>query len=440
MLERILLLGSGGREHALAKALKRSASCETLWCCPGNPGIWELAERVDLDFLNSSAVIQWCNQHKPTLIVIGPEQPLAAGISDALRREGFTVFGPSQAAARLESSKAFAKAFMGRHNIPTAQYREFTDRDSAREYVAVHSLPVVIKYDGLAAGKGVVVAQTTAEAIEAVDNMFDGAYGTDGVVIESFLEGVEASIFAVTDGTHYVTLAPSHDHKRVGDGNTGKNTGGMGAVAPSPRVSNETLTKVCTTIIEPTIRGMAEEGNPFVGCLYCGVMIDKEGNPSVVEFNARFGDPETQSVMQVLRADVARLFASAARGALDSASITSVCEGASACVVLASAGYPDSYAKGKMITGIQEASSLEGVDVYHAGTSIVSADMTSADRQIQNHDAHGDSSVLVTSGGRVLGVTAHASTLVEAIQRANAACALITFEGKYHRTDIGIDA
>ncbi len=420
MPERILLLGSGGREHALAHALSVSPSCEQLWSAPGNPGIWDIATKVDLTPTNAATVLQWCAENKPSLVVIGPEQPLAAGVSDVLRKNGFAVFGPSKLAAQLESSKGFAKDFMGRHRIPTARYERCSSLAEALTCLQKHALPVVIKYDGLAAGKGVVVAQTQQEAIDAATMMFDGAFGTDGVVIEDFLQGVEASIFAVTDGVHYVTLAPSHDYKRIGNDNTGKNTGGMGAIAPSPRVSPEVLERVCTHIIEPTLSGMRTEGMPFVGCLYCGVMINAQGDPSVVEFNARFGDPETQAVLQVFRGDLAALLASAARGALDSSSIVNVADGSSACVVLASHGYPDAYGSGYTITGIESAELLAGVKVFHAGTAL-----------------SGDLNTLVTAGGRVLGVTAHARTTSEAVATAYQACDRIHFEGKYHRTDIG---
>ena len=424
MSERILLLGSGGREHALAWSMRKSASCATLWCAPGNPGIAEVAEPVSLSLTDAASVVEWCQVHKPTCIVIGPEQPLASGVSDALRSAGFAVFGPSAAAARLESSKGFAKDFMLRHAIPTAAYKRFTNRDEAEQYVKGAPLPVVVKYDGLAAGKGVVVAHSQQEAILAVQEMFAGSFGSDGVVIEEFLEGVEASIFAVTDGKEYVTLAPAHDYKRIGDVDTGKNTGGMGSVAPSPRVTSDVLMKVKTRIIEPTLRGMNSEGMPFIGCLYCGIMIDQGGNPYVVEFNARFGDPETQSVLSVLRADTAELVASAARGSLNTSAISDIAEGIAVCVVLASGGYPDSYAKGVEITGIHHAETDHEVRVFHAGTAWSSG-------------GEGRSPVLVTNGGRVLGVTAVRDTLEAATVAAYEACDCISFDMMYYRTDIG---
>jgi len=418
MSERILLIGSGGREHALAKALAASASCDKLWVAPGNPGIAREAECVALPIADQAAVDRWCREHQVTLVVIGPEQPLADGLSDALREGGFDVFGPSQAAARIESSKGFSKDLMQRHGIPTAPYRRFDagEREQAVAYAAQHPTPVVVKYDGLAAGKGVVVASTTDDAVSAVNEMYDGVFGSDGVVIEGFLFGQEASVFAVCDGTGYVTLAPAQDHKRIGDGDTGKNTGGMGAYAPAPVVTEDVLFKVRSRIIEPLLAGMRAEGFPFIGCLFCGLMID-QGEPSVVEFNARFGDPETQVVMSVMDADVAALFASAARGSIDPSAIRSTAIGAACNVVLASGGYPDAYEKGKVITGIDQAEADPQVTVYHAGTAEVDGR-------------------LVTNGGRVLGVTAIDDTLKGAVGRAYAAVDHITFDGKVYRTDI----
>ncbi len=411
------MLGSGGREHALAKSLRNSASCGQLWCAPGNPGIAAEAELVSLNITDPAQVVDWCNIHKPTLIVVGPEQPLVAGVTNALRASGFSVFGPSQEAAQLESSKGFAKDFMQRYGIPTASYQRCTNLQMALEYLSAQPLPVVVKYDGLAAGKGVVVATSMEEAERAVRDMFNGTYGNHGVVIESFLEGVEASIFAVTDGSNYVTLAPSHDYKRIGDHDTGKNTGGMGAVAPSPRVTPSILSAVENLIISPTLQAMKAVGMPFVGCLYCGVMIDSHGNPSVVEFNARFGDPETQAVLSVLDADVAALFASAARGNLNPEAISSTSTTSAVCVVLASGGYPDQYTVGYPILGLDQTDSMDNIEVFHAGTI--------------NTDG------LRTSGGRVLGVTALAPTIADACDAAYQACSHIHFTDMYFRTDIG---
>lgn len=419
MSERILLIGSGGREHAIAKTLLSSESCEKLWVAPGNPGIAREAELVSLNIADHDAVAAFCHKHNVTLVVVGPEQPLAEGLADSLREEGLDVFGPSQQAAQLETSKGFSKDFMHRWGIPTAPYRRFdaSQHEDARAYAAAHELPVVIKYDGLAAGKGVVVAGTHAEALESIDAMYAGAFGDDGVVIEGFLSGQEASVFAICDGQTFVTLAPAQDHKRVGDGDTGKNTGGMGAYAPAPIVTPAVLARVHEQIVQPVLDGMHDEGMPFVGCLFCGLMINEQGEPSVVEFNVRFGDPETQAVMSVLSADTAALFASAARGSLDATTISSVAIGYACNVVLASAGYPDAFEKGLEISGIDDAESDPYVTVYHAGTK----------------DVDGS---LVTNGGRVLGVTAIGDTLEQAVKRSYAAVSKISYDTKYFRTDI----
>lgn len=419
MSERILLIGSGGREHALAKAMASSTSCDKLWVTPGNPGIAREAEIVLLNIADHDAIATFCHKNNVTLVVVGPEQPLAEGLADSLREEGIDVFGPSQQAAQLETSKGFSKDFMQRHGVPTAPYKRFgaSEHDAARSYAAGHDLPVVIKYDGLAAGKGVVVALTREEALEAVDAMYAGAFGDDGVVIEGFLAGQEASVFAVCDGSDFVTLAPAQDHKRVGDGDTGKNTGGMGAYAPAPIVTPAVLDKIHTQVIRPVLDGMSSEGMPFVGCLFCGLMIDNNGDPSVVEFNVRFGDPETQAVLSVLSADTAALFASAARGALDTSCIASTAIGYACNVVLASAGYPDAFDKGLAITGIDDAEADPFVTVYHAGTK----------------ESNG---ALLSNGGRVLGVTAVGETLQQAVDRSYEAVKKISFANKYYRTDI----
>lgn len=418
-MERILLIGSGGREHALAVALARSPSCEKLWCAPGNPGIAREAEIVSMRVEDPHAVERFCRDNRVSLVIVGPEQPLTEGLADVLREAGIDVFGPSSAAARLEASKGFAKDFMHRHGIPTAPYRRFGvgEKQMAIDYVQTHAVPVVVKYDGLAAGKGVVVAETNQEAVATVEHMYAGAFGDDGIVVEGFLPGQEASVFAICDGEQFVTLAPAQDHKRIGDGDTGKNTGGMGAYAPAPLVNDLVLERVQRQIIAPTLAGMKAEGHPFVGCLFCGLMIDND-EPSVVEFNVRFGDPETQVVLSVLDADVAGLLASAARGALDSSLVNSVASGHACNVVLANRGYPDSYEKGATIHGIDRAEADPFVTVFHAGT---------AERD----------GVLVAAGGRVLGVTARGETLQEAIHRSYAAVDQIVFETKYYRTDIG---
>ena len=421
-MERILLIGSGGREHALSAALLRSTSCEKLWVAPGNPGIARDAECVQLNASDHLGVAKFCLKNNVTLVVIGPEQPLAEGLADALREENIDVFGPSQAAAQLESSKGFSKDFMARHHIPTAPYRRFTSAQhaDARAYAAEHALPVVVKYDGLAAGKGVVVATTHGEALDAIDMMYDGVFGDDGIVIEGFLSGQEASVFAICDGRDMITLAPAQDHKRIGDGDTGKNTGGMGAYAPAPIVTASHRETIRERIVRPLLEGMHEEGTPFIGCLFCGLMIDGD-DVNVVEFNVRFGDPETQAVLSVLDADVAALFASAARGSLDASTVRSTQIGYACNVVLASKGYPDAYAKGLPITGIDLAEADPHVIVYHAGTTEVDGELRS-------------------NGGRVLGVTATADTLRDAVARSYTAVDKISFDGKVFRTDIAAKA
>lgn len=423
---KILLIGSGGREHALAEVLASSVSCTTLYCAPGNPGIFTVAkpastEKGILDVQNHAEITSFCLQEAIDLVVIGPEAPLAAGLADDLRAEKIAVFGPSRAAAQLEASKGFAKDFMKKYQIPTAAYQRFQAGQiaEAKEFLHTSALPIVVKADGLAAGKGVTVCATLHEAEQALDEAFSGAFGSAGyeVVIEEFLYGEEASIFAICDGNKFISLAPAQDHKRAFDGDLGKNTGGMGAYAPARLVTPEILQRIESTIIQPTLDGMKAEGTPFIGCLFVGLMIHGS-DAHVVEFNCRFGDPETQPVTRVFRGDFAKLLASAAHGKIDSTSVQSISEDVSCSVVLASAGYPDSYEKGKIITGIESAESLQGVRVFHAGTAI-------------HHEN------LCTAGGRVLGVCASSASLAEAINLAYQAVDLIEFDGKFYRKDIG---
>lgn len=417
----ILLIGNGGREHALAKALNESASTDVLYCAPGNPGILTIANHANCDPSRPDSVVQFCREKEIHLVVIGPEAPLAAGLADPIREENIPVFGPSSAAARLEASKGFAKEFMQRYGLPTAAFCTFGSHGAvaALEYVQEHPLPVVLKADGLAAGKGVVIATTRGEAINALDGIFQGRFGEAGknVVIEEFMEGEEASVFAICDGERFVTLAPSQDHKRALDNDEGENTGGMGAYAPATIMTDDLLEKVRTRIIAPVLAGMKAEGTPFIGCLYVGLMI-QDGEPKIVEFNVRFGDPETQPVLMIFRGDFAKLLHSAAIGELDLSAIDSIAEGTACNVVLASGGYPGAYDKGKEITGIHEAEQSGTVIVFHAGTA----------------EQEGK---LVTAGGRVLGVCAPGSTLHEAVAQAYAAVEHIHFDGMMYRTDIG---
>ena len=418
----VLVLGSGGREHALAWKLDRSPSVGRLVLAPGNPGMTGIGELRQINPANANDVLTLAAELKPDLIVIGPEAPIADGLSDLLSQEGYRVFAPSKAAGRLEWDKAFAKDFMSRHAIPTASSRTFSsdELEAAQDYVRHHVLPVVLKASGLAAGKGVVVAETTEEALDVLNDMLSGeAFGEAGgtVVIEEFMEGEEASVFAVSDGTDYMVFAPSQDHKRIGEGDTGPNTGGMGAYAPAPVVTNAVLQKIRERVIEPVLHGMREEGTAYQGCLYCGVMIDGEGNPRVVEFNCRFGDPETQVVLPIWRGDLYQLFHAAASGNLSEAD-QGESRGTAVCVVMASGGYPGSYEKGNVIKGLEEVP--DDIIVFHAGTAM----------------AEGE---LVTAGGRVLGVTAvsDGDDLEETIARAYKGVSKITFDGGMWRSDIG---
>lgn len=416
-----LLIGSGGREHALALKLSQADSIEKVFAAPGNPGMKNCAEIVDLDAADFDAVAEFCKKNSVDFAVVGPEKPLAEGLADFLRDAGIDVFGPSREAARLEASKAFAKEFMNRRGIPTAEYRVFTDDlvVQATNYVRKIGAPCAIKASGLAAGKGVIIPKSADEGERAIHDMFAGKFGDAGktIVIEKFLRGEEASILAVTDGENYATLASAQDHKRIFDGDKGPNTGGMGAYAPAPIVTEEILEKIKSRIIEPAIRGMKAEGYPFVGCLYAGLMIDPNGDPYVVEFNVRFGDPETQPVLSVFRGDFGKLLSTAAKGSLDKSAIENVAEESACCVVLASEGYPGAYEKGAEISGI-EVAETGGAIVYHAGT------------------AEKDGK-LVTAGGRVLGVTGIGKDLKSSIDAAYSAVDKIEFAGKYFRKDIG---
>jgi len=419
---RILVIGSGGREHALVNALAESSRVQSLFAAPGNPGTAKNAENVELDAGDADAVVDWSAQHEIDLVVIGPERPLVDGLVDRLQENGIAAFGPTGAAARLEGSKAFAKAFMKEHGVPTADFRVFDagDVEAASAYLDETGAPVVVKASGLAGGKGAIVCATLDEAHAALERIVEdkdfGAAG-DQVVIESFMEGVEASVFAVTDGEHYVLLPPSQDHKAIGEGGTGPNTGGMGAYAPAPMVNGPMLTRVCREIIEPTLKGMSDADTPYTGVLYCGLMLTEEG-PKVVEFNCRFGDPEAQVVLPLLDVDVADVLARTAAGELRNVSIRAAARHA-ACVVLASDGYPVSYETGFEINGLEEAEQMPDVDVIHAGT------------------ARQDDGTLVTAGGRVISVVGYGASLEQALDRAYAAADVIQFKGKTLRRDIG---
>ena len=420
----ILLLGSGGREHALLAKLAESPRAGKLYVAPGNGGMDATAEKVEgLDAESPVAVAEWARAHEIGLVVIGPEAPLVAGVADAVRSAGIACFGPNGDAAQMEGSKKFAKQVMSRAGVPTAAYRSFADEESCADYVRRVGAPIVVKADGLAAGKGVIVASTLDEALSGVRECFSGAFGEAGatVVVEETLEGPECSLLALTDGTTVVPLATAQDHKRALDGDLGPNTGGMGVYSPVPShlVSDEALAAM-VEIERRVVSELASEGITYSGCLYGGFMLTEEG-PKVLEFNARFGDPETQVVLPRMKADLVEVFLACDAGTLDPESISWDDDWA-VSVVLTSAGYPGHYEKGKVITGIDRAEELDGVTVYHAGTAVAA-----------------DGS-LVTAGGRVLDVTAVAPTFEEARARAYQACELIDFDGKTYRSDIGLRA
>lgn len=416
----VLLLGAGGREHALLKKIAESPRAGRLYVAPGNGGMLQLAELAPVNQDDPAQVADWAQENGVGLVVVGPEAPLVEGVADAVRSKGIACFGPNANAARMEGSKEFAKQVMARANVPTAAYRSFTDKKACMAYVEELGGPCVIKADGLAAGKGVIVAQTTQEALDGVALCFGGAFGAAGntVVVEEMLEGPECSLLALTDGTTVVPLATSQDHKRAYDGDKGPNTGGMGVYSPVPDhlVSKQDLSSM-VDVMERVVAQLKYDGITYSGCLYGGFMLTKDG-PKVLEFNARFGDPETQVVLPRMHADLLEVFIACDKGTLDSAEISWGDDWA-VSVVLASAGYPGSYESGKVITGIDEAAALEGITVYHAGTKL---------------DEDGN---VRTAGGRVLDVTAVAPTFAQARQKAYAACELIDFEGKQFRTDIG---
>ena len=414
----ILLIGSGGREHALAWALAASPLLTRLVCAPGNGGIAGVAECVALDIDNPAAVIAFCRRERIDFVVVGPEGPLVTGLGDALAEAGIKHFGPSKAAAQLEGSKGFTKDLCREYGIPTGAYGRFTDKTSAKAYLAATDGRVVVKADGLAAGKGVVIPDTRAEAEAAIDACFDGAFGAAGaeVVIEAFLDGEEASFFALSDGTHGLALATAQDHKRVGDGDTGPNTGGMGAYSPAPVMTPAVVERTMAEIIRPTIAAMARRGTPFKGVLFAGLMIGPDG-PKLIEFNARFGDPETQVLMLRLKSDLLTALLATADGALDNFDLRWSDEVA-LTVVMAANGYPGNYVKGSEIRGLEAAAAIDGVEIFHAGTTR-------------------DGDRILASGGRVLNISARGRTVREAQTRAYAAIDAIDWPGGFCRRDIG---
>jgi phosphoribosylamine---glycine ligase len=417
----ILLLGSGGREHALAWKIAASPLLTKLWCAPGNAGIAREAECVALDIADHAAVIDFCRGHAVDLVVVGPETPLAAGIVDDLASAGIKAFGPSKLAARLEGSKGFTKALCSEFNIPTGVYSRFTDAADALAYVRRHGAPIVVKADGLAAGKGVVVAMTVVEAEAAIAMMFDGAFGAAGteVVIEEFLAGREISFFALCDGDTAIALASAQDHKRAFDHDEGPNTGGMGAYSPTPFVTPEIHAEIMAKIILPTVAGMKARGTPFRGVLYAGVMLTADG-PKLFEYNVRFGDPECQVLMLRMMSDIVPALLACCDGELKHFDLRWFDE-AALTVVMAARGYPGEYARGTRIAGLEQAAAVEGVEVFHAGTIA--------------KDGH-----VLANGGRVLNVCALGKTVTEAQRRAYTAVDRIQWPEGFCRRDIGWQA
>nr|XP_010930565.1 phosphoribosylamine--glycine ligase isoform X2 [Elaeis guineensis]XP_010930566.1 phosphoribosylamine--glycine ligase isoform X2 [Elaeis guineensis]XP_029122503.1 phosphoribosylamine--glycine ligase isoform X2 [Elaeis guineensis] len=422
----VLVIGGGGREHALCYALKQSPSCDAVFCAPGNAGIGQSGDATcisDLNISDSAAVISFCDMWGVGLVVIGPEAPLVAGLANDLIKAGIPTFGPSAEAAALEGSKDFMKKLCDKYGIPTAKYRTFTNPSDAKRYVKEQGAPIVVKADGLAAGKGVIVAMTLEEAYEAIDLMLvNGAFGSAGsrVIIEECLEGEEASFFALVDGETALSLESAQDHKRVGDGDTGPNTGGMGAYSPAPVLTKELQSVVMESIILPTVKGMAAEGCKFVGVLYAGLMIEKKsGLPKLIEYNVRFGDPECQVLMMRLESDLAQVLLAASRGELGKVSL-SWSPGPAMVVVMAGQGYPGAYEKGTVIRNLEEAGLISPmVKIFHAGTAL---------------DSDGN---FIASGGRVLGVTAKGKDIEEARARAYDAVEAIDWPEGFYRHDIG---
>ncbi|WP_203299557.1 phosphoribosylamine--glycine ligase [Marinobacter sediminum] len=420
----ILVIGNGGREHALAWKAAQSPEADRVFVAPGNAGTAREPglENVNIDVMDLDGLANFAATNHVGLTIVGPEAPLVAGIVDLFEERGLRVFGPSAGAAQLEGSKAFTKDFLARQNIPTGAYANFTDVDQALAYVREQGAPIVVKADGLAAGKGVIVAMTLAEAEDAIRDMLAGnAFGDAGsrVVIEEFLDGEEASFIVMVDGEHVLAMATSQDHKRVGDGDTGPNTGGMGAYSPAPVVTADVHQRIMDEVIYPTVRGMAAEGHPYKGFLYAGLMIDGNGAPKVIEFNCRFGDPETQPIMLRMQSDLVELCGAAIDGKLDQCR-SDWDDRASVGIVLAAGGYPAGYNKGDAISGLPE-TEIDGEKVFHAGTKL-----------------QGDQ--VVTNGGRVLCATALGNTVTEAQQRAYELAAKIQWNGVFYRKDIAFRA
>lgn len=418
----VLVVGSGGREHALVWKLSQSPSVTQIYCAPGNAGIATIpnCKLLPLSASDTDGLLRFATVQNIGLTVIGPEAPLVAGAADKFEAAGLKVFGPCQAGAQLEGSKAWSKALMAEAGVPTAASEVFTDAETAIAYLNSRPAPIVVKADGLAAGKGVTVAQTTEEAIAAVESLFAGSLGAAGstVVIEDFLVGQEASVLAFTDGETIVPMVAAQDHKQVGEGDTGPNTGGMGAYAPTPVVTPDIMKRVQQEVLDPTLKALQNRGITYKGVLYAGLMVAPDGTPAVVEFNCRFGDPETQVVLPLLESDLANVMLACASGELKDTPITWK-DGYAACVVMASGGYPGKYEKGKAIAGL-DAAATTGAVVFHAGTTTT-----------------GQTGAIVTDGGRVLGITGLGDSLKSALAIAYNGVESIRFEDAYYRADIG---
>ena len=421
---KVLVVGSGGREHALCWAIERSPLCDRLYCAPGNAGIAEVAECVAIGAEDVEGILRFARDNGIDFVVVGPEGPLVLGLVDKLEAAGIKAFGPSAAAAELEGSKGFMKDLLAKYGVPTAFYQRFTDAEPAKAYVRQHGAPIVVKADGLAAGKGVTVARSEDEAFAAIDEaLVGGRFGSAGaeIVVEEFLDGEEVSFFALVDGTTAVPLASAQDHKAVGDGDTGPNTGGMGAYSPAPALTPDLEARVMREIVEPTVRGLAAEGRPFKGVLFGGLMIvrgpDGQPVPKTLEFNVRFGDPECQTLMARFKSDVLAALLASRDGTLKPEDVQWH-DAAALCVVMAAKGYPGDYLKNTEIQGFAEANAVEGVTVFHAGTKA-------------------DGGRVLATGGRVLGVTAMAPTVREAQERAYQAVDKLDWPEGFCRRDIG---
>ena len=419
---KLMVVGGGGREHAIIKKLKENPAVETIFALPGNGGIAADATCVPIGATDLDGIVEFAKENAIDFAVVAPDDPLVLGCVDRLEEIGIPAFGPKANAAIIEGSKVFSKNLMKTYGIPTAAYEVFDDAAKALDYVKEAALPLVVKADGLALGKGVLICETREQAIDAVDSiMNDHKFGKSGdqIVVEEFLTGPEVSVLCFTDGKTLAPMISSMDHKRALDGDKGLNTGGMGTVAPNPYYTADVATVCMDTIFVPTIEAMAKEGRPFAGCLYFGLMLTPNG-PKVIEYNCRFGDPETQVVLPLLRSDLLTVMQACANGTLDQVEVA-FDTGAAACVIIASGGYPESYEKGFALQGLDEKGGAEGVTVYHAGTALKDG-------------------VLVNNGGRVLGVTGTADTLQGALDKAYAATATISFEGSFYRRDIGAKA